>query len=414
MRYIFFFYLLFVGSTAISQGIKTLQPGHWRAELAMNDRLFIPFFLDISKNKNKLRLEVVNADERILLRDITIKNDSVYAHFPEMDAQIVFQISQKGNELRGYWINHARKQPIKIPLTASVSSEGEQRISFPKDGNSNPNKNLTGKWDVTFNPKTKQRKAIGTFEVKNTKITGTFLTETGDYRFLEGNINGNEFALSSFNGSWAFYFTGVISGDSIEGKYYSGVSFSTDWIASKNEEAKLREHEELTYVINDAAFNFKDLEELNGKPFSFSDKKYKDKVVIFQIMGTWCPNCIDEINYFKTLYAQYNKQGLEIVALAYEVGENKKAQIKKLKAFKKRMDIPYKVVLAGTSKTEIAASHFPMLNGVMSFPTTIFVDKKGKIQKIFTGFSGPATGESYRELKEEIQYEVEDLLDLLK
>jgi thiol-disulfide isomerase/thioredoxin len=227
-------------------------------------------------------------------------------------------------------------------------------------------------------------------------------------------MNGNEFALSSFNGSWAFYFTGTISGDSIQGKYYSGVSFSTDWIASKNEQAKLREHEELTYVINDAAFNFKELEELNGKPFSFPGKKYKDKVVIFQIMGTWCPNCIDEINYFKTLYAQYNKQGLEIVAMAYEVGDNRKAQLKKLKAFKKRTGIPYKVVLAGTSKTEVAASHFPMLNGVMSFPTTIFVDKKGKIQKIFTGFSGPATGNAYKEIKDEIQYEVEILLDLLK
>jgi hypothetical protein len=42
------------------------------------------------------------------------------------------------------------------------------------------------------------------------------------------------------------------------------------------------------------------------------------------------------------------------------------------------------------------------------------VDKKGKIQKIFTGFSGPATGEAYKEIKDEIQYEVEELLDLLK
>ena len=290
MRSIFLFSLLFVAFSTFSQGIKTLQLGHWRAELAMNDRLFSPFFLDISKNKNQLRLEVVNADERILLRDISVKNDSVYAHFPEMDAQIVFQISEKGNELRGYWINYARKEPVKIPLNAYVSSENTERISFSAAGNSNANQNLTGKWDVTFNPKAKQRKAIGSFEVKNTKVTGTFITETGDYRFLEGNMNGNEFALSSFNGSWAFYFTGTISGDSIQGKYYSGVSFSTDWIASKNEQAKLREHEELTYVINDAAFNFKELQELNGKPFSFPGKKHKDKVVIFQIMGTWCPN----------------------------------------------------------------------------------------------------------------------------
>ncbi len=79
MRSIFLFCLLFVASSGFAQGIKTLQPGHWRAELAMNDRLFIPFFLDISKNKNQLRLEVVNADERIILRNISVKHDSVYA-----------------------------------------------------------------------------------------------------------------------------------------------------------------------------------------------------------------------------------------------------------------------------------------------------------------------------------------------
>jgi len=415
MRPIFLFSLLFVGLCAFSQRTKNLQPGHWRSELAMNDRLFIPFFLDISKNSNRIRLEVINAEERILLRDIEFKNDSVYAHFPEMDAQIVFQISEKGNELRGYWLNHARKEPIKIPLNAYITTENTERISFSKTENNSSIANLTGKWDVTFNPfEGKKRKAIGSFEVKETKVTGTFLTETGDYRFLEGNINGNEFALSSFNGSWAFYFTGTITRDSIKGKYYSGVSFSTDWIASKNEQVKLREQEELTYVINNSDFNFTELEELNGKPFSFPGKKYKNKVVILQIMGTWCPNCIDEINYFKTLYSKYNEQGLEIVALAYEVGDNRKAQLKKLQAFKKRTGIPYKVIVAGTSKTEVASSHFPMLNGVMSFPTTIFVDRKGKIQKIFTGFSGPATGKAYADLKDEIQNEVEVLLGLLK
>ena len=144
MRSIFLLCLIVAVNPTFSQGIKALQPGHWRAELAMNDRLFIPFFLDISKNKNQLRLEVVNADERIILRDISVKNDSVYAHFPEMDAQIVFQVSEKGNELRGYWINYARKEPIKIPLNAYISSENIERISFSVAGNSNANQNLTG------------------------------------------------------------------------------------------------------------------------------------------------------------------------------------------------------------------------------------------------------------------------------
>jgi hypothetical protein len=121
---------------------------------------------------------------------------------------------------------------------------------------------------------------------------------------------------------------------------------------------------------------------------------------------------VDEIKFFKELYALYNREGLEIVALAYEVGTDQKAQIKRLQAFKKRTGIPYKIVLAGTSNKDVAASHFPMLNGIMSFPTTVFVDQKGKIQRVLTGFSGPATGNTHKQLKTDIQLEVEKLLGL--
>jgi len=51
---------------------------------------------------------------------------------------------------------------------------------------------------------------------------------------------------------------------------------------------------------------------------SLSDPKYKNKAVIVQIMGSWCPNCMDESAYLSKVYKQYNKQGLEIIALAYE------------------------------------------------------------------------------------------------
>lgn len=413
MRHSLFLAFLFICFSSFSQGLKSIELGRWRGELAMNDRLFVPFFIDFSKENNKPKIEIVNANERIALKEIKEKNDTVYTQFPELDAILVFKVEESGKEIRGYWLNRNKKVLVKIPFNAYLTNEKANRIEFNQDESGLANKNLTGKWDVTFTPNSKDaEKAIGVFDVIDNKVTGTFLTETGDYRFLEGNMNGNEFALSTFNGSWAFYFTGKIEDDKIEGKYYSGVSYSTDWVAVKNENAKLREEQELTFVKNNADFNFKGLKELNGKPFDYSPKTYANKVVIFQIMGTWCPNCVDEIKFFKELYALYNKQGLEIVALAYEVGTDQKAQIKRLQAFKKRTGIPYKIVLAGTSNKDVAASHFPMLNGIMSFPTTIFVDKQGKIQRVFTGFSGPATGNTYIQLKTDIQLEVEKLLDL--
>ncbi len=46
--------------------------------------------------------------------------------------------------------------------------------------------------------------------------------------------------------------------------------------------------------------------------------EFKNKVVIVDIMGTWCPNCHDEEPLLVDLYNRYHKDGLEIVGLAYE------------------------------------------------------------------------------------------------
>ena len=51
-----------------------------------------------------------------------------------------------------------------------------------------------------------------------------------------------------------------------------------------------------------------------------------------------------------------------------------------------------------------------MLNKIISYPTTIFIDKKGNVRKIYTGFSGPATGEAYTDFVKETTEFVEMLL----
>jgi hypothetical protein len=69
------------------------------------------------------------------------------------------------------------------------------------------------------------------------------------------------------------------------------------------------------------------------------------------------------------------------------------------------------VYLAGAASKEAASSHFPMLNGIMSFPTTLLIDQQGKIIAIHTGFSGPATGSSYTELVDKYKEEIEGALE---
>ena len=400
MRFLLFMFLLF-SITTFSQKKSDFQTGKWSGQLAMNDRLFIPFTLEISELKSKKIIEIVNGKERIPLQ-LSNDGDSVIGRFPELDAFLKFKFSDNGEELRGYWLNLNKKTQTKIPINAWIEKTVTELAPEAS--------NINGKWKATFSPNSENPDVtVGIFEQTAGLINGTFLTETGDYRFLSGTVGSVRFSMSTFNGSWAFLFEGKVVNDSIYGKFYSGPNYQTEWVAVKDPDAKLRDPSKLTYVENDKEFNFSALKTLKGK--AFDAKKFgKNKVVIYQIMGTWCPNCIDEIHYFKQLHQIYHNQGLEIVALAYEVGSNEKSQVKRLKAFKKRLSIPYEVLLAGTSSKEVASAQFPMLNGIMSFPTSVVVGRNGKIEYVHTGFSGPATGEIYERYAKEMDELIETLL----
>lgn len=396
-----FFVILFSPFGMYSQTAPQLQPGKWQGQLAMNDRLFVPFRMEMSEQKSKLILEIINGDERISLQ-LNTEKDSIIARFPELDAYIKFKVGETGTELRGYWLNMNKKVQTKIPLNAWVDKTITELDIVTS--------NIDGKWKATFSPTSKEPEiTVGIFNQKAELIQGTFLTETGDYRYLSGTVGADRFSMSTFNGSWAFLVEGSIVNDSIYGKFYSGASYQTDWIAVKDANAALRDPSKLTYVDKSADFNFAALKSLKGKSVDLK-KRGKNKVVIYQILGTWCPNCIDEIHYFKELYQKYHNQGLEIVGMSYEVGSDEKSQIKRLKAFKKRLSIPYEIVLAGTSSKEVASSQFPMLNGIMSFPTAVVVDRTGKIVYVHTGFNGPATGEAYENYTKEMKEILEGLL----
>jgi len=52
----------------------------------------------------------------------------------------------------------------------------------------------------------------------------------------------------------------------------------------------------------------------------------------------------------------------------------------------------------------------PALNGIAAFPTTLFIDRKGNVRKVHTGFSGPATGKFYDEFKKEFNRLIDQLV----
>jgi thiol-disulfide isomerase/thioredoxin len=219
--------------------------------------------------------------------------------------------------------------------------------------------------------------------------------------------------LSCFDGTHVYLFKAKFdnSGNTLTGGFWSGTDGYETWTANRDANASLPDANSLTYLkkgYDQLAFTFPNVE--NGKPLSLSDDRYKGKVVVVQLMGSWCPNCMDETKFLAPWYQKNKNRGIEIIALAYERVPDFSVSAPKLQKMKTRFDIDYEVLLAGINDKEAAAQTLPMINKVLAFPSTIFIDKKGKVRRIHTGFSGPGTGKYYEEFVEEFNLFIDKLL----
>ena len=129
------------------------------------------------------------------------------------------------------------------------------------------------------------------------------------------------------------------------------------------------------------------------------------------MLGSWCPNCMDETSYLVNYYKKYHPKGVEIIGLAYERTTDLAKSKPTVQQLKNRFNIPYPLLITGhTPDLRDAQKSLPELGGFLGFPTTIIIDKKGDVRKIHTGFSGPGTGKYYTEFTEEFEKLTDNLL----
>jgi thiol-disulfide isomerase/thioredoxin len=386
------------------ESIHTLKTGIWRATVEIQGQE-LPFNFDLVKDDDGgYDMYIINASERLLLDEIKIDGDSIDIGLHVFDANIKAKIN--GDSLLGTFIkNYDRK--ADVPFLAVHG----QTYRFKKSEFSEEIPDFSGKYEVDFITKNDTTVAVGIFHQMKDSVTGTFLTETGDYRYLQGNVSDGMLKLSTFDGNHAYLFTASMRGDGrLSGEYYSGKTYMAFWNATKNENAALSDPESLTYLkpgYEKIEFTFPDV---NGKPLSLTDDKYKNKVVILQLFGTWCPNCMDETKFLAPWYKQNHNRGVEIIGLAYERKPDFEYASARVKKMIEKFDVPYDFVIAGTNDKAAAAKTLPQLNKVVAFPTTIFIGKDSKVKKIHTGFSGPGTGMYYDQFIEHFNETINELL----
>lgn len=385
----------------------TLQNGNWVGTLHLTEAADLPFQFSLNQAGESYKMVVFNAEERIEVDEIEQKGDSLIIKMPVFDSEFKLKI-HSATELSGNWYDYTRGVDYHIPFRAERSDEG--RFSM-----SNEAENLAALYSIILFPTQEDEvdaPALGEFLQKGNTVIGNFQTETGDYRYLEGVMDGNTLKLSAFDGSHAFLFIAEVNGDSISGNFWAGNHWLQAWAGKADPEAKLTDPDELTYLKEGFdTFSFK-FPNLQGDSISFEDERFKDKVTIVQLMGSWCPNCMDETRLYSSWYDKYNSEGLEIVGVAFERTSKGMPQAQKnIVRMAKRLGATYPFLIAATNNDKsLASEKFPMLNKIISFPTSIFLDKKGRVRKVHTGFNGPGTGNVYTRYVEEYEAFLEKML----
>ena len=379
-----------------------LKPGVWRGEITAQGNQ-IPFNFEVNKNDGSYHIKLINGVEKLDIDRIDILNDSLFFDMHIFDISIkakIFTDSLVGSYTKNY------AEDYVLPFKAVYGKEGR----FDQIESSNL---FDGTWETTFKAEDgKETSAIGIFKTEDEMLRGTFLTKTGDYRYLDGYTSKDTMYLYTFDGNHIYKFRAFKENDSIlRGEYWSGKTSYKTFVSKRNDTIKLPDANSLTYLkegYDRIDFSFPDLD---GKLTSLDDEKYKNKIVILQIFGTWCPNCMDETRFFSDWYNKNQSQGVEIIGLAYEIKPEFEYAKDRVLTMKEKLNVPYDFLIAGTSSTKSASESLPMLNKVMSFPTSIIIDRKGNVRRIHTGFSGPATGVYYEEFVDDFNQFMEELIN---
>jgi peroxiredoxin len=381
----------------------TPEEGSWRAALIIDDDHEIPFLVTYASDTT---MTIINAAERIEISNVQLfGKDSIYIEHP------VFEGILKGVYTENYISGEFVKPSLERIMPFYMTFGNDARF----EPFSVPNLIINGSWETVFSPNADANRYIakGDFEQTGNRITGTFRTTTGDYRYLDGILVNDSLKLSTFDGAHAFLFEAKVTDSTMVGNFYSGNHWSEPFTATLNNDYELPPTDSLTFLKEDydtIDFTFNDT---SGHPISLRDTRFRDKVVLVQIMGTWCPNCLDETAYFSEFYKRQDTANFEIVSLAFEYAKTEESALKAINKLKNRHQVDYPILLAqyGSSSKLKANEKLPMLNHVLSYPTTIFLDRNKKVRKIHTGFNGPATGIEYTNFVETFEVFVGNLLD---
>ena len=285
----------------------------------------------------------------------------------------------EGGWWSGFWVDSLRPNDYKVPLVMRPIAAAAPSPDRPV---------ATSTWRTTE----------GTLHLRNRgdSAWGTISTPTGDYRYLAGTLRNNLLTISTFDGSHLFRFDALVDGDSlVDGTFLSGTHYRTSFRGARISSKMPAKWESSFQLPVDSVLSFVGVN-TRGDTVRWSSEGLAlrgKRGAVVDVMGTWCPNCMDETRLLASLASDYPE--LEFVSVAFERRDDEQA-LRRLAQFRREMNLSWEVVLGGRASKRDAAAAISALDTVHSFPTTLFWPAAGSgVPKVHKGFNGPATGQGY-------------------
>jgi thiol-disulfide isomerase/thioredoxin len=392
--------LALVGSAPVDGSPE--PQGRWRAALDLAGGE-LRFGIRLERRGSGLTGELCNGDACLPFSAVALRGDSLILEMADYAATVSARLA--GDSLTGAYRNVGNRGPRVIPFRAS-------RGSWPR--RPAPERFL-GRWDAMWIRDFDASPRVIELRNGTAGLEGTIISNTGDYGHFAGVTEGDSFAIAHFDGSYVYLLTGALGGgngapDTLRGIFHAGPRTQTTWLAVRSTgQPHLKAITENTQADTTGPFRFA-FPDLDGRLVTERDPRFRGKVVVVDVFGTWCPTCHDAAPELVRLYRRYHARGLEIVGLAYEVSGDTAVDRRQVRRYREKFGIPFTLLLAGINDTEAAAATLPQLQGFTSFPTTIFLGRDGKVRRIHAGYYGPATGAQHAKQVRAWEAEVERLL----
>jgi len=372
--------------------------GVWQGTATSNGQQ-VPLRLEISGSGDQVQGALINGKEKSPASSGKYSDGHLVLHFNYFANTI--DATLKDGVLTGTFSNHSRS----IPITATLNAK-------PDDPSPNP-PHIAGAWEIAV----KGPKGESAWELhvrqSGAEVDAVIQRIDGDTGNLYGTWRDGQFAVSHFTAAGPSYVLLRPQTDGTLKVVTFSRSGSQELTARRPEAARAEglnkpddalQHTNLKDPAQPLAFSGNDL---NGRPVASTDSKFKGKVVILSIGGSWCPNCHDEAPFLEELYRKYHDRGLDVVELSFEE-DDQLANPERLKAFIQKYGITFPVLLAGTP--DQLNEKLPQVDGLNCWPTTFFIGRDGLVKSIHAGYSGPATGSGNSDLRREANALVVKLL----